>query len=175
MKPRIEVKRNTLPQLTQKVQRLQRLPFPMQSWSKECVEEFEAGYRAHLVSQGRPGGQAPPLSSVTWHLYAQLGHPDGSGIRNHIKTAHEQTPTYAQSKVGVPPGRPTMIAKVQDEGASIQVSPKMRAWRARMGVPLKPTTQFINIPPRYSWRATVRNTNRFARRRAREIVRALHQ
>jgi hypothetical protein len=174
MRPRIDVKKNTLPQLRQKIQRLQRLSFPMQSWTKECVEGFESDYRARIKSQGRPGGQEPPLSPVTWHLYAQLGHPNGSGIRDHIKVAHEQTPTSVRSKVGVPPGRPTMIARVQDEGASIRVTPRMRAWRARRGVPLKATTQFIEIPARYSWRHTVRNTNRFARLRAKEIMRSLH-
>jgi hypothetical protein len=48
-----------------------------------------------------------------------------------------------------------MIAKVQDQGATIQVTPKMRGFlAAKYQIFLKASTRVIVIPARQSWSAT---------------------
>ncbi len=132
-------------------------------------------FAENLATQGR-GGTGPELSPVTLHLYDLLGDPDGSGIRDHVVLKHDVFPDgSAQSRFGVKKGRPTMITRVQDQGVAIAVTPRMRAWRAAHGVPLKANTRYIIIPPRYSWSHAVRDTNKIAKLKLKRKIKQIHE
>jgi len=165
MGARIETTKNNLPDLDKRLSwRKKNLPAHFRDWARESAETFQENYLENLRTQGR-GGQPPPLSPVTLHLYQLEGQPDGSGIRDHTSLVDHESRERVLCTFGIKKGRPTMIAVVQDRGISIRVTPKMRAWRAARGVPIKPTTEYIDIPARYSWRNAVRATNRLAKRR----------
>ena len=50
--------------------------------------------------------------------------------------------------VGVKKGKEVNIAAVHEFGCTIGVTPKMRAYLHHLGLHLKASTQYINIPPR---------------------------
>lgn len=135
-----------------------------EQWAKDSVNNLDRIYRNHLETQGR-GGEPPPLSEATRELYRQMGDPDGSGIRNHITLEYEETPHGFKAVFGIPEGRPSMIARVQDQGAIIPVSQRMRGFLAVHGIFLKATTTHIEIPARYSWSKSNRRAKAEARRR----------
>jgi hypothetical protein len=173
MKASIQVKKNNLSQARRKIAQLERIPSIAPEWVQEATEDLETNYRENLATQGR-GGQGPTLSPVTHHLYDLLGEPDGSGITNHLMARHEFTASGSIGRFGVRSGRATMIARVQDQGVAIEVTPKMRAWRAAHGVPLKASTRYVIIPPRYSWRHAVRDANKKAKRKLRISLRKFY-
>ena len=137
-------------------------------WARESVQFLDDTYRDHLATQGR-GGQPPPLSAVTRHLYRRLGEPNGSGIRNHIEVIYDQQGDRFTATFGIPPGRPTLVAKVQDQGAVIRVTPRMRGFLAQNGVFLKSTTTHIHIPGRHSWEYSLQDAREEAKRKLKDF------
>lgn len=143
-------------------QRLGRLG---EAFVQETTADMERTYRDRLGGQGRPGGEPPPLSEITRHLYSQLGEPDGTGVRNHIRTEVERVGITTTGTMGILEGKPSMIARIQDEGCIIPVTPKMRAFLAAYGVYLKASTQFIEIPARHAWSHSLSDVERRSRER----------
>lgn len=165
MGAKLETLKNNLPQLDRKLGQWQKnLPSAFKNWARDAAEEMQEHYLEHLEHQGR-GGQPPPLSPITLHLYSIEGESNGEGIRNHLGIQDGESRIHVSSTFGVKAGRPTMIARIQDEGYSIPVTPKMRGWMAARGIFLRPTTQYITIPARYSWRHSVAKTNRSAKQK----------
>lgn len=126
--------------------------------------EVDRYIQDHLSHQGR-GGAPPPLSSATLNIYGVDGEPDGSGLRNHIKLTYHKTATGTIAVIGIPEGKPTVIAHVQNSGAVIPVTPKMRGFlAAAYGIYLKAETQHIHIPGRHFWdQAMIHGKNVFER------------
>jgi hypothetical protein len=90
---------------------------------------------------------------MTRHIYKIDGEPDGSGIANHLvlEPLH-QTGNHYTAVLGVPEGKPTMLMIVQDQGATVPVSDKMRGFlAAQYGIFLKSSTIAIIIPGRGVW------------------------
>jgi hypothetical protein len=164
MKARLEVTNNWGPLKSA----LTRLPAAAQAWGEEwardSVHNLDRIYRDHLAHQGR-GGEPPPLSDATKHLYDRVGEPDGSGIRNHITIEYEVTPRGCTAIFGIPEGQPSIVARVQNEGATIPVSDAMRGFLAAHGIFLKATTTHIEIPARYSWDKSIERARADSRNR----------
>ncbi len=139
-----------------------------EQWVKECVEDFDRTYREHLRTQGR-GGQPPPLSPLTREIYSKVGEPDGSGIRNHICTDVERKKHSTTGMFGILDGKPTAVAKMQDHGAVVPVTMKMRNFLATIGIYLNPNTTHFVIPPRYSWRNTHRDVMQRSKRKLKQL------
>ena len=64
------------------------------------------------------------------------------------------------------------IAAVHEFGCTIPVTPKMRAYMHYQGIHLKPTTQYINIPPR-PFLSPIFNSNEFREKIAKIYLRAI--
>lgn len=163
-KASLTVTRNDYPQLRNHLTEIEKeVPRMGERWARRSIQFLDDTYRDRLATQGR-GGQPPPLSAVTRQLYRRLGQPNGSGIRNHIEVNYNQQGNTFTATFGIPKGRPTIVAKVQDQGASIKVTPRMRGFLARHGVFLKATTTHIHIPGRHSWEYSLRDAREEARR-----------
>ncbi len=128
---------------------------------KEAATEMDRVYRDHLAHQGRPGGELPELSEVTKHLYRQVGEPDGSGIRNHIRISYANSKTIFVATFGILEGKPTEIAIVQDKGALIYVTSEQRSFLAEHGIHLRSSTTHLYVPGRHSWGKSLEKTNKF--------------
>ena len=125
------------------------------NWVMRSARATRYAYTSYIKGQARPGGAPPPLSGMTKHIYSIDGKPDGSGILNHLDIAFSNRNGIPTATFGIPKGKPTMIAKVQDQGATIQVTPKMRGFlAAKYQIFLKASTRVIVIPARQSWSAT---------------------
>lgn len=160
----MKIIKNQWPNLYQKLDDLKtNLPIATEKWTKKSVNELDQLYRDHLGKQGR-GGQPPPLSNATHIIYTHIGEPDGSGILNHIEIKYETTTTSTIAIFGIPEGQPTIIAKVQDQGALIAVTPRMRAFLASCGIYLKASTTHIDIPGRQSWELSTKTAQTEAMR-----------
>lgn len=147
----LKIKHNTYPQLTQRLDRTKKaLPGVGDRWSREAIALLKYYLIDHLENQGR-GGQPPPLSDATRKIYRSSGRPDGSGIRNHIMINHYRERGKSYTTLGIPRGKPTMVAKVQEHGAVIRVTPKMRGYLATLGIYLRADTGTIQIPARRFW------------------------
>lgn len=119
-------------------------------WVKQLAHRMHDRAILNLGTQGR-GRLPPPLSEATKKIYAQDGPPDGSGIRDHITITYHHSGSKFVAIVGIPEGQPSLIARVQERGATIPVSPQMRGWLAHRGIFLKESTTHINIPGRHFW------------------------
>lgn len=131
-------------------------------WVSECTAHLREQLIANLESQGR-SGQSPPLSEMTKQIYQQHGEPDGSGIAEHIGVTITKNGNSWVGTVGIASGKPTMIAKIQDQGATIPVTDAMRGFlSASYGIHLRQETTHIHIPGRRFWRLSSENTKKFA-------------
>lgn len=143
-------------------------------WATNCAHFFNTRYREHLRTQGR-GGATPRLSPVTLYLYNRRGNPNGSGIRNFIEIESVTEGNKFRIVFGIKAGRASMIAKVQDRGATIKVSERMRGFLARNGVFLRRSTTHINIPGRRSWSETSAITKEYADSTFKEILKKIRE
>jgi len=163
-KTSLTTQRNDYPRLRNALTEIEKeVPRKGERWARQSVQFLDETYRDHLATQGR-GGQPPPLSAVTRRLYRRLGEPNGSGIRNHIRLTYHQQGAAFTATFGIPKGRPTLVAKVQDVGATIRVTPRMRGFLAYHGIFLKATTTHIQIPGRHSWEYSLRDAKEEAKR-----------
>jgi len=170
---RLTTKKNNYPLLRTRLTEIEKeVPRIGEQWARQSAQFFDDTYRDRLATQGR-GGQPPPLSAVTRHLYKRLGEPNGSGIRNHIELTYNQQGNTFTATLGIPKGRPTTVAKVQDQGATIQVTQRMRGFLAYHGIFLKATTTHIQIPARHSWEYSLRDAREEARKELKNFWREL--
>jgi len=162
----LKITKNDFPKLRQRLSLIPESAIATgEKWSKDMADRLYSECQNHLGTQGRPGGEPPPLSKATEYLYEQLGEPNGSGVRDHIEVRYIPLKKgKASSVVGVPEGRPTMIGKVQDRGAVIPVTQKMRGWLAAHGIFLRRDTLHIVIPARNWWSSSLSENNRHAKR-----------
>lgn len=116
-----------------------------------AVENMNDAARSHLATQGR-GGYPPPLSEMTKVIYSIDGEPDGSGIHDNMEMRYYQEGKNFYAVLGILEGKPTMIAKVQNDGCIIPVTEKMRGYfAATYGIGLKKETTHLIVPGRKFW------------------------
>ena len=133
------------------------VPIRGATWAEKSSEYMATLYLDYLESQGRSGGAPPPLSDATNHIYGINGSPDGDGVRNHVRQGVFNVRNKVIGFVGIPDGQPTIIAKVQNDGALIRVTEAMRGFLAAVyGIYLKEETKHIHIPARHSWDESLR-------------------
>ena len=156
----IEINRDDYPALITKLKSLENVSD--RGWAEKCVKYLKALYLDHLENQGR-GGASPALSEATRMIYEATGEPDGSGIRNHIEITYSQNGNNSIATFGIPEGKPSLVAKVQDKGAVIPVTERMRGYLAHCGIFLKDSTTTIFIPGRHSWSESLEKTIDFAK------------
>lgn len=156
----IKITKNQYPQLTAKLKSLGDVND--RGWAEKCVKYLNALYLDHLENQGR-GGASPNLSDATKLIYDATGEPDGSGIRNHIEITYSQQGNNTIATFGIPEGQPSLVAKVQDRGAVIPVTERMRGFLAHCGIHLKASTTTIFIPGRHSWSESLEKTIDYAK------------
>lgn len=137
--------------------------------ARESANYFYNKLIENLESQGR-GGEPPDLSTATRQIYKVDGEPDGSGIRNHIQVSVSKRGKSWVGTVNIPPGKPTLVAAVQESGATIPVTDKMRGFLASRGIYLKSSTNYIYVPGRKFWSKARTDTKRFTRGRLRKSV-----
>lgn len=114
------------------------------------------------IDSGLPGW--PQLSRMTIEMKGHakpLFGAQGSDIKDGIKLIHQRE----NASVGIQEGDRTpegddlsVIAAVQEFGAIIPVTEKMRGWFARQGFPLSPDTQVIVIPRRALFQPVLEKT-----------------
>jgi hypothetical protein len=173
IKMKFDIKKNEFLLLRSRITNLSTKVIPTgQEWATESVNKFEEIYREHLENQGR-GGAPPPLSPATEHIYSQDGWPDGSGIRNHIEVIVVRDKKGATALLGIPKGKPTMVAIVQDKGATITVTDKMRGFLASRGIFLRGDTIAIVIPGRGSWSESIKTAIALAKSKLKRDFRPL--
>lgn len=147
--------------------KLERIPLEVSRFGQRWVtrsSHYAANYFRHnLETQGR-GGAPPRLSDLTLELYNIRGNPDGSGIRNHIGVIIDREGNTWTGTMGVPRGKPTMITRVQNDGATIPVTDKMRGWFAHQGIFLRETTTHFDIPGRQAWSNAQKESQQFAKK-----------
>jgi len=156
------------------IKRAQQRVKPMGAdWATTQATAMDQRVRSHLDTQGR-GGAAPPLSDMTRHIYSVDGEPDGSGIVNHLTLEFRQSGDRFIAVLGIPDGKPSMIAKVQDRGATIPVSDRMRGFlSAAYGIHLRKETTHINIPGRHFWEDSLRVVKRKGKKDLRKLIRLI--
>jgi hypothetical protein len=69
----------------------------------------------------------------------------------HIETRASFGQGQFTATCGIPEGKPSIIARVQNNGATIKVTPRMRGWLAVHGIHLRASTKVIRIPARKFW------------------------
>ena len=141
-------------------------------WTIVSARRLDDLIRQHLGEQGR-GGHPPPLSDMTKHIYQIAGEPEGSGIHNTLEQYSRQEGNVFIAGVGIPEGKPTTIAKVQDEGAVIPVTQKMRGFlAANFGIYLRTETSHIIVPGRNFWGESIKQAQLEAKK---ELARFMNE
>lgn len=110
----------------------------------EQIARMARGLMAAGIESGRP--EWPPLAEFTKQ---QKGHGrrlvDTGEMLSDIAAWREGDSWYA----GIPATAPSADrAAVQENGAHVPVTDKMRAFFRAQGAPLRADTRFIRIPPR---------------------------
>jgi len=164
--------KSTLDGLMAELQNMkENVPIRGEEWAQESANVMASLYRAHLSNQGRRGGYPPALSPATLHMYEVDGPPDGSGIRDHVEQGVLKNHHQVVGFVGIPQGKPTMIARVQNDGAMIPVTDAMRGYlAAQYGIYLRAETKHIYIPARYSWDESIRQSKIISKVLAKKIL-----
>lgn len=160
------------------VQRLEQAPRRVSQkgsqWAIASASDVDTRVRENLGAQGR-GGAPPPLSSATQKIYRAAGQPDGSGIVNHLTLEFRREGNRFVATLGIPEGRPSLVARVQDRGATIPVSERMRGFLAVQGIFLRATTTHINIPGRHFWETALRDSRASSKRQLKQLVKEFFQ
>ena len=155
------------------IQRLEKAPHRISQqgpqWAIASARDVDTRVRENLGSQGR-GGAPPALSPVTEGIYRQAGQPDGSGITNHLTLEFRREGNKFIALLGIPEGKPSMVARVQDRGATIPVTDRMRGFLAVHGIFLRATTTHINVPGRHFWEAALRDGRASSKRQLKRLI-----
>jgi hypothetical protein len=150
---------NDFDALCQKLELLpKRLVQKGQKWASESAKQTAKQYKENLETQGRPGGYGEPISEFT-----KQNPSDGSGIRDHIKTSTQRSRNKVTAKAGITDDRAAMIARVQDQGTTIQVTEDMSGYLQGKGLNVQPGDH-IEIPGRKSWERAVNESARSAKK-----------
>lgn len=141
-------------------------------WAIASARDVDDRVRQNLETQGR-GGTPPPLSSITRELYRQTGEPDGSGIVNHLTLEFRREGDKFIALLGIPEGQPSLVARVQDRGATIPVTDRMRGFLAAHGIFLRATTTHINVPGRHFWELALRDGRASAKQKLKRLIKEI--
>jgi hypothetical protein len=155
----INIIKDEYPRLLQKLKSIEKMND--RGWTEKCAKYLNTLYLDHLENQGR-GGSPPSLSDATRIIYEATGEPDGSGIRNHIQITYSASDKGSIAIFGIPEGKPSLVARVQDRGAVIPVTERMRGFLAHCGIFLKDSTTTIFVPGRHSWSESLEATRKYA-------------
>lgn len=137
MKMKSKVDRDILAQLKQ----LQSNLTQMETEVIEIAKETHAETIRLLVEQTEVTKMSPFTKQGEEH-----------GLSDKIELEITRTPTGIRAVIGVPHGTPTTIAYVQEHGAAIPVTDKMRGYIAHTwGIYLKQTTTHIHVPGKAFW------------------------
>lgn len=164
----LKITKNQYPNLTQRLTQLSNVDD--EGWALRCAELMKRLYLDYLANQGESGGSPPPLSSATRLIREVTGEPDGSGIRDHVTVTYSKVGRNTIATLGIPEGKPTMIAKVQNDGAAIAVTERMRGFLAHCGIFLKDSTTQIVIPGRHAWDYALKDTVKEAKKDLRGLI-----
>jgi hypothetical protein len=141
-----------------RLKQLRQLPAQGNIAAVKASERMQQEAVENLSLQGR--ARSPKLSSATLLLQSQLGAPTGNGVRKHIDTNTRFSGRMFVALCGIPEGKPSMVARVQNNGAVIKVTPKMRGFLAAHGIYLRQKTKAIRIPARRFWDMAWRDAKR---------------
>lgn len=131
----------------------------LNQWAKTSSELFQQEYSRLISIQGRDDSMPPSLSPATHKIQNTFGKPDGSGIRDHLKINYgKDFEGNIIATVFIDDPKAQMIASVQEYGAIIPVTEKMRGKLALAGIFLRSDTTHIRIPGRYAWKKAYQNT-----------------
>lgn len=167
MKMRMDVEVDEFSAAQTKVMGLHRVREEGKRWAHTSAQRSFNLTHHYLKTQGR-GGVGPPLSPVTVKLYSVYGPSDGSLSKNiALKTA--QSTHEAEGVVGIPPGKPADIARIQDRGANIPVTQETRSYFAGAGIRLSPKTTSLHVPGRHFWEFSQRDAREEAIRDLRQM------
>lgn len=147
MKIKISEKNDALKQLAQ----LQADLKQMEQEVIQIAKETHAETIRLLVEQTEVTKSSPFIKQGNEH-----------GLSDKIELQIIRTGHGIKAIIGVPEGTPTTIAYVQEEGAAIPVTPKMRGYFARTwGVHLRDETTHIHVPGKQFWsKAMTRGSSR---------------
>lgn len=143
------------------------IPVKGKRWAQEAAEAMQQECIANLANQHRE----QPLSAATEELYRNAGYSNSSASLSsqiHLSTAGDRHRFVAT--VGIPEGQPTIVARVQDRGAVIPVTDKMRGFLSVHGLHLRADTTHIVIPGRHFWRNALRTARRKAKDKLKKIA-----
>lgn len=156
---KFKVEKNNLGNLKIHIQDIKAKQKDLDSWTGDAAQLFAEEYK-HLISiQGENDSMPPPLSSATYKMRNTYGEPDGSGIRDHVKVSYSQSSRRTlTANVYIDDPHAAMVASVQEYGAVIPVTDRMRGKLAYAGIFLKAETTHIRIPGRYAWDKAYKNT-----------------
>jgi hypothetical protein len=146
-------------ELIEKLDKLERRsPLIGSQIMNRAAHRMDDHIRDHLASQGR-GGAQPPLTETTKHIYSIDGEPDGSGIRDHIRVKAGWEGNQYTAILGILDGKPTLVAKVQNDGCIIPVTQAMRGYfAARYGIFFGASKKYIVVPGRHFWDDSLEKT-----------------
>lgn len=122
--------------------RIKQAPKKMTAAVARSAEFFEKAYIYHLQYP------SPELSDATQKLKREANLPEEQGLVEQIKLQRKETPRGVKFVVTLESDRAQTIAAVQEYGAAIQVTDKMRGFLSHHGIHLRGDTQVIRIPGR---------------------------
>jgi len=144
---------SSLDLLISDIDRLRKLPSDGAKWAKRAAGRHKDNYLHNLETQGRPGGEGPPLSDFT-----KKNPSDGSGVRDWVEVASRKRPRGGSAACGIADEKAATIARVQDGGTTIVVTENMRDYFASRGATPPPVGSTIEIPGRRSWERAIAKT-----------------
>lgn len=116
-----------------------------QSWAEDSAEAFKTALADQYANPN------PRRSSATEHLRRERKEKR-EPLVSRLEVVRTVTANSVSVVVGMPEGEGSMIAYVQEYGATVVVTEKMRGFMSANGMPLKASTKAIHIPARHPWR-----------------------
>jgi hypothetical protein len=141
-----------------RVRQFRSIPKRAQTWAERHAALTAEIYKEKLSTQGRAGGEGPPLAESTIERYEREGYPDGSAIYNHVRVVTNSTPNGVLASMEIPnegdAPTPATLARMQDRGAIITT----------------PTGGHIVMPGRRSWELTLSEVVPAARQELKQLL-----
>lgn len=163
--------KNNLGNLKYQIKYIKSKEKELQDWSIESANNFISEYSRLISIQGRSGEVPPPLSPATHKIQKTFGKPDGSGIRDYLEVSYNKDNRgNLIATAYINDSKAQMIASVQEYGALIPVTEKMRGKLAFAGIFLRSDTKYIRIPARYAWKKAYNNTIKESKRKLKDIL-----
>lgn len=156
---KLNIKRNRLGKLKFHIQGIKAKEKDLSDWSKDAAHTFAEEYKRLISIQGEDQSMPPSLSTATYKIRKTYGEPDGSGIRDHVKISYDRDfRGNLTASVYIDDPKASLVASVQERGAIIPVTDKMRGKLAYAGIFIRSDTTHIRIPGRYAWEKAYKNT-----------------